>query len=116
MPVGLFRKCHPELVSGSYMVRKYSYYVYILTNKNNTTFYVGVTNNIVKRLFEHRTGLIEGFTKKYRIKKLVYLEEYNDVKEAIVRKKKLKNWHRDWKLNLIKKGNSQFNDLSVFDK
>lgn len=97
------------------MPRKFTYYVYILTNKNNTTLYIGVTNNIVKRLFEHRTGLVEGFTKRYRLKKLVYLEEYNDINEAIAREKQLKNWHREWKLNLIRKVNPEFNDLSVFD-
>lgn len=64
-----------------------------MTNKNNTTFYIGVINSIVKRAFEHRTGLIEGFTKRYRLKKLVYIEEYNDIKEAIAREKQLKNWH-----------------------
>ena len=93
---------------------KFTYFVYILTNKNNTTLYIGVTNNIIKRLFEHRTGLIEGFTKKYKLKKLVYLEEHHDIKEAIVREKQLKNWHREWKLNLIKKVNPKFNDLSIF--
>lgn len=97
------------------MQRKFTYFVYILTNKNNTTFYIGVTNNIVKRLFEHRTGLVEGFTKKYKLKKLVYLEEYTDVREAIAREKQLKNWHREWKLNLIRKVNPEFNDLAAFD-
>lgn len=96
------------------MLRKFSYFVYILTNQYNTVFYIGVTNNIVKRTFEHKTGLVEGFTKKYRVKKLVYLEEYNDIKEAIAREKQLKNWHREWKLNLIKKTNPQFNDMSVY--
>lgn len=97
------------------MRRKFIYYVYILTNKNNTTFYIGVTNSIAKRLFEHKFGLLEGFTKKYKVKKLVYLEEYNDIKEAIAREKQLKNWHRDWKINFIKKVNPEFNDMSVFD-
>lgn len=96
------------------MRKKFTYYIYILTNKNNTTFYIGVTNNIIKRLFEHKTGLIEGFTKRYRLKKLVYLEEYDDIKTAIAREKQLKNWHRKWKLNLIKKVNPEFKDLSVF--
>ena len=96
------------------MRKKNSYYIYILTNKFNTVFYIGVTNNIAKRLFEHKTGLLEGFTKKYRVKKLVYLEEYRDIHQAITREKQLKNWHRDWKLNLIKKVNPEFNDLSVF--
>ena len=95
------------------MRRKYVYYVYIMTNKTNTSFYIGVTNNIVKRSFEHRTGLIDGFTKKYKLKKLVYIEEFNDIKEAIAREKQLKNWHRDWKVNLIKKVNSDFEDLSI---
>jgi len=96
------------------MRKKNTYYIYILTNKFNTVFYIGVTNNIAKRFFEHKTGLIEGFTKKYRVKKLVYLEEYNDINEAIKREKQLKNWHRDWKINLIKKVNPEFNDLSLF--
>ncbi len=84
-----------------------------MTNKNNTTFYVGVTNNVVKRSFEHRVGLLEGFTKKYKLKKLVYFEEYHDINEAIAREKQLKNWHRDWKLKLIKKVNPDFTDLSI---
>ena len=96
------------------MKKKNTYYIYILSNKFSTVFYVGVTNSIAKRLFEHKTGLLEGFTKKYRVKKLVYLEEYNDINEAIKREKQLKNWHRDWKLNLIKKVNPEFNDLSIF--
>lgn len=95
------------------MGRKYAYYVYIMTNKTNTTFYIGVTNNIVKRSFEHRTGLVEGFTKKYKLKKLVYIEEYNDIKLAIAREKQLKNWHREWKINLIKAVNSKFEDVSL---
>ncbi len=97
------------------MRRKFTYYIYILTNRYNTTFYIGVTNSIAKRLFEHKFGLQEGFTKKYKVKKLVYLEEYNDINEAIAREKQLKNWHRDWKINLIRKVNPEFNDMSVFD-
>lgn len=84
-----------------------------MTNKNNTTFYIGVTNNIIKRSFEHRSGLIEGFTKKYKLKKLVYIEEHNDIKLAIAREKQLKNWHRDWKINLIKSANPNLDDLSI---
>ena len=96
------------------MRRKFTYYIYILTNKYNTTFYIGVTNNIGKRVFEHETGLMDGFTKKYRVKKLVYLEEYHNINEAIAHEKQLKNWHREWKINLIKKVNPQFKDMSVF--
>ncbi len=97
------------------MRKKFTYYVYILTNKYNTTFYIGVTNNIAKRLFEHKFGLVEGFTKKYKIKKLIYLEEYNNINEAIAREKQLKNWHRDWKLNLIKKINPGLEEISIID-
>jgi len=97
------------------MRKRFTYYTYILTNKTNTTLYVGVTNSITKRLFEHKFGLLDGFTKKYKLKKLIYLEEYRDIREAIAREKQLKNWHRDWKINLIKKVNPEFNDLSVFD-
>ena len=84
-----------------------------MTNKSNTAFYIGVTNNIIKRSFEHRTSLTEGFTKKYKLKKLVYIEEYNDINLAIAREKQLKNWHRDWKINLIKLANPNFDDLSI---
>lgn len=94
------------------MRRKLIYYVYILTNKYNTTLYTGVTNSISKRIFEHKFGLMDGFTKKYKVKKLVYLEEYNDINQAIAREKQLKNWHRNWKLNLIKKTNPKFEDMS----
>ncbi|MDP2638414.1 MAG: GIY-YIG nuclease family protein [Candidatus Levybacteria bacterium] len=97
------------------MRRKFTYYVYILTNKYNTTLYIGVTNSISKRLFEHKFGLMEGFTKKYKVKKLVYLEEYSDINRAIAREKQLKNWHRDWKLNLIKKVNPKLENMSIFD-
>jgi putative endonuclease len=95
------------------MKRKFSYYVYIITNKNNTTFYIGVTNNIFKRFFEHKVGLIEGFSKKYKLKKLVYIEELTDINEAIRREKQLKNWHRQWKINLIKSINPKMIDLSL---
>ena len=89
-----------------------SYYVYILTNKINTVFYIGVTDDLKRRLYEHKKELVEGFTKKYKLKKLVYFEEYQDVKESIKREKQLKNWRRDWKINLIKNKNLSFKDLS----
>ena len=88
-----------------------SYYVYILTNFHNTTFYIGITNNLERRLFEHKSETIPGFTKKYKLKKLVYFEEYNRVEDAISREKQLKNWHREWKINLIKQFNPTLNDL-----
>lgn len=79
------------------------YYVYIITNKNNTTFYVGVTNNLIKRIYEHKNKFIEGFSSKYNLNKLVYYEQLDNSYEAIKREKQLKNWHRQWKINQIKK-------------
>ena len=89
------------------------YYVYILTNYNETTFYIGVTNDIQRRVFEHKNKLIDGFSSKYNLNKLVYFEITEDIEVAIKREKQLKNWHRDWKLNLIKENNPNFNDLSL---
>lgn len=88
------------------------YYIYILTNKSNKVVYIGVTNNLVRRIFEHKNKLIEGFTKKYNLTKLVYYEVTNDVESAIKREKQLKNWHRDWKMNLITYFNPEWKDLS----
>ena len=87
------------------------YWVYILSNKNKT-LYIGVTNNLHRRIYEHKLRLKEGFTKKYWINKLVYYEEFSDSYSAIKREKQLKNWHRQWKLNLIKEFNPEFKDLS----
>lgn len=93
-----------------------SYFTYILTNFTNTTFYIGVTNNIKKRIYEHKNKLIKGFTNKYNLVKLVYFEEYKDIMEAIEREKQLKNWHRDWKINLIKSKNKELKDLSIISR
>ncbi len=89
-----------------------TYYIYIITNFNNTTFYIGVTNNLMRRIHEHQNKLFKGFSAKYNLKKLVYFEETENVSSAIAREKQLKNWHRDWKINLIKKENPNFIDLS----
>jgi putative endonuclease len=88
------------------------YYVYILTNKTNKVLYIGVTNNLVRRIFEHKNKLVEGFTKKYNLSKLVYYEVTNDIYSALEREKQLKNWHRDWKINLINNFNPVWADLS----
>ena len=88
-----------------------NYYVYIMTNFANTTFYIGVTSNLIKRIYEHENKIIRGFTSKYNLKKLVYFEETSDVNSALTREKQLKNWHRDWKINLIKSKNPNFADL-----
>ncbi len=89
-----------------------NYYIYILTNFTNTTFYIGVTNNLELRVLQHKIKAIPGFTKKYNIQKLVYFEEYRTAIEAISREKQLKNWHRQWKLSLIKSTNPTLEDLS----
>lgn len=87
------------------------YYVYILTNRTNNVLYIGVTNNLERRVFEHKLGLIEGFSKRYKLTKLIYFEESLSVVNAIAREKQLKNWHREWKLNLIKSINPGLKDL-----
>ena len=89
-----------------------SYYVYILTDHDNSTFYIGVTNDLQRRLYEHHNGLMDGFTKRYKLKKLVYYECTNDVMSAIEREKQLKRWHRQWKINLIRENNPDFQNLA----
>jgi len=89
------------------------YYVYILTNKNNTVLYIGVTNDLKRRIYEHKNKLLDGFTKKYNINKLVYFEETNDIKIAIAREKQLKGYTRLKKENLIASQNIKWNDLSL---
>ena len=87
------------------------FYIYIMTNYYDSVFYVGMTNNLERRVREHKGGTIPGFTKKYNIRKLVYFEECPGAKSAIAREKQLKNWHRSWKINLIKTNNPDFDDL-----
>ena len=90
-----------------------TYAVYILTNYNETTFYIGVTGNLQKRIWEHKNKVVEGFTKKYNVDRLVYYELTEDVESAINREKQLKRWLRQWKINLIKEMNPDFKDLSL---
>lgn len=90
-----------------------SYFVYILTNKYNTVLYIGVTNNLERRVYEHKNKLIEGFSKKYNLSKLVYFEEFNSIDDAIAIEKKLKGWLRSKKITLIVSKNPQWKDLSV---
>lgn len=89
----------------------YQYFVYILASKRNGTLYVGVSNNLKRRVYEHKNKLIEGFTKKYNIDKLVYFEQTENVMSALDREKKLKKWKRQWKIELIEKNNFGWNDL-----
>ncbi len=89
-----------------------TYYVYILSNQFNSVLYIGVTNNLSRRLYEHKSSLIDGFTKKYRVHKLVYFESCHDVKDAIAREKQLKKWSREKKEELIRQINPDWSDLS----
>ena len=89
------------------------YFVYILTNWDDSVIYIGVTSNLKKRLYEHHNDLVDGFTKKYNVHKLVYFEESTDVNSAIAREKQLKGWTRKKKNQLIQKANPEWNDLSL---
>jgi putative endonuclease len=85
--------------------------VYILTSRRNGTLYVGVTSNLVKRVHEHKHDLADGFTKKYRVHRLVYFELADDMPSAIAREKQLKKWNRAWKIALIERVNPEWRDL-----
>lgn len=87
------------------------YYVYFTTNKNNNVIYIGVTGDLIKRIYQHKNKIFEGFTKKYNVDKLVYYEIYNNIEDAIRREKQLKNWHRCWKMRLIRENNPEFEYL-----
>ena len=86
-------------------------WVYIMTNKPDGTLYVGVTSDIARRAWEHREGVVEGFTKKYGLNRLVYVERHEDIESAIEREKQLKEWQRAWKVKLIHKVNPEWDDL-----
>lgn len=88
-----------------------NYYIYIMASKKGGVLYIGVTSDLIRRAFEHRNGLIDGFTKKYFTKKLVYYEQTSDINSAITREKQLKKWKRDWKIELIEKNNPEWKDL-----
>ena len=85
--------------------------IYILTSKRNGTLYIGVTSNLVQRVWQHRNDLAPGFTNKYQVHQLVYYELCDDMEQAILREKRLKKWSRDWKLKLIEKSNPGWVDL-----
>ena len=86
-------------------------YVYLLASKKHGTLYLGVTNDIVRRVHEHRTKSVEGFTKRYNVDKLVWFETYDDIAHAITREKELKKWRRDWKIRLVEEDNPNWTDL-----
>ena len=89
-----------------------NYYVYLLTNWNNKVIYIGVTNNLERRIYEHKNKLIKGFTQKYNISKLVHFEETQDIYTAITREKEIKKWRREKKNKLITQANPNWQDLS----
>lgn len=95
------------------MTKANAYYVYVLASRPNGTLYVGVTNDLVRRVQEHREGLVPGFTKRYGVKLLVFYETHSDINEAILREKRIKRWRRKWKLALIESRNPQWRDLWV---
>jgi putative endonuclease len=88
-----------------------TYWVYILASKPGGTLYVGVTNNLVRRVYEHREGLAESFTKRHGVKMLVYFEPHDTIEAALQREKNIKHWSREWKIDLITKSNPDWRDL-----
>ena len=87
------------------------YWVYILASRPHGTLYVGVTNSLARRIFEHRLGLADGFTKRYGVTRLVYAEPHDDIETAILQEKRLKRWRRAWKIALIEEANAEWRDL-----
>ena len=88
-----------------------TYYVYMMASKKNGTIYIGMTNDLIKRVYAHKNDLVEGFTKKYGVHQLVYYEQTEEAKSAIQREKQLKKWNRSWKIELIEKMNPEWKDL-----
>ena len=88
-----------------------SYWVYILASSIGGTLYIGVTNDLVRRVYEHRTGKVPGFTTRYAVHRLVYFEQFSDIENAILREKRLKKWNRSWKIRLIEERNPNWDDL-----
>lgn len=87
------------------------YFVYILASKKHGTLYIGVTADLMHRVHEHKSGIVDGFTSKYGVRMLVYYEQYQYIEDAIIREKRLKKWHRKWKIELIENSNPEWKDL-----
>lgn len=104
-------KCGRHLSGIQERIMNKAFCVYILASKQNGTLYVGVTSDLIKRIWQHKKGVADGFTKKYGVKKLVYYEQHENAESAIHREKQLKKWKRQWKLELIKKVNAKWDDL-----
>ena len=88
-----------------------NFYGYILASEKNGTLYVGITSDLIKRIYEHKNNIVKGFTEKYKVHKLVYYEECSDIYEAIQREKQVKRWYRKWKIELIENFNPEWEDL-----
>ena len=93
------------------MSRERSFWVYILASRIGGTLYVGVTNDLVRRIYEHRSKFVPGFTKKYGVQRLIYFEQFSNIEAAIQREKRLKKWNRQWKIRLIEESNPNWDDL-----
>jgi putative endonuclease len=89
------------------------YFVYLLASKPYGTLYTGITSNLIQRVYQHKEGLVDGFTKKYNVHRLVFYEVHSDVNEAILREKRIKKWNRQWKINLIEQHNPQWLNLAI---
>ncbi len=89
------------------------YYVYISASKRNGTLYIGVTNDLVRRVYEHKNHLVKGFTDKYNVDRLVYYDQTESIESAIIREKQLKAWYRNWKIRLIESTNPEWKDLYI---
>ena len=89
-------------------------YIYIMTNKPYGVLYIGVTTDIARRVYEHKNHLLAGFTARYKLHQLVYVEQHDEIETAILREKQMKKWQRMWKLNLIQQANPAWDDLTVF--
>jgi putative endonuclease len=94
-------------------MRDYSFFVYLMASRRNGTLYCGVTNDLVRRVHEHREGRAESFTAKYRVTRLVWFEQHSDIHAAILRETRIKKWNRAWKLALIESENRAWRDLAV---
>lgn len=94
-------------------MREYTYFVYLMASRWNGTLYCGVTNDLLRRVVEHRDGTAEGFTSRYGVARLVWFELHSDIHEAILREKRIKKWNRDWKVRLIEAGNRDWRDLAA---
>ena len=103
--------CHSREGGNPHPFMEKTYYVYILASHCNGTLYIGITNDLKRRIHEHKNCLVKGFTEKYNIHNLVYYEETNNVESAIEREKQIKKWNREWKINLIKSKNPTWRDL-----